>query len=120
MSLQATPSFFPYIQKLRELGIYLGCGDGKFCPASIVTRSQMAELVVRALLADNRLLPEFYYPPMSFFSDVSPSHPAFPYVQWIRQNGITTGVTATTYGPDLPLARYSMAVFLIRAFFTAP
>jgi hypothetical protein len=112
--------FFPYIRKLRDLGVYSGCGGGNFCPGSIVTRGQMAELIVRSLIARNTLTTDFFYPPTPFFADVPSSHPAFPYVQRILQQGITSGLTATTYGPDTYLARYSMAVFLVRAFFTAP
>ncbi len=40
--------FFPYIQKLYELGITTGCGNGEYCPSEYVTRDQMAAFLFRA------------------------------------------------------------------------
>ena len=39
-----------YIKKLVELGITQGCGDGNYCPATRVTREQMAAFLARAFL----------------------------------------------------------------------
>ncbi len=49
--------FFPYIQKLYELGITQGCGtnaDGSinYCPSLPVTRDEMAAFLFRAFLSD--------------------------------------------------------------------
>ena len=46
----ATDSFFPYVQKLYELGITTGCGNGDYCPSADVTRDQMAVFLARAFL----------------------------------------------------------------------
>ena len=40
--------FFPYIQKLKELEITTGCGNGDYCPSEYVTRDQMAAFLFRA------------------------------------------------------------------------
>jgi len=32
----ATDSFFPYVQKLKELEITTGCGNGDYCPSEVV------------------------------------------------------------------------------------
>ena len=37
------------IDRVREAGITTGCGAGLYCPASNVTRAQMASFLVRAL-----------------------------------------------------------------------
>ncbi len=46
--------FFPYIQKLYELGITVGCNNGQspllYCPSEDVTRDQMAAFLSRAFL----------------------------------------------------------------------
>lgn len=43
--------YYKFIQKLRELGITLGCGTGEgFCPDDTVTREQMATFLYRAFL----------------------------------------------------------------------
>jgi hypothetical protein len=46
----ATDTFFPYVQKLYELGITKGCGNGDYCPSEDVTRDQMAAFLARAFL----------------------------------------------------------------------
>lgn len=47
------------INALAEAGITRGCGAGSFCPSTIVTRSQAAALVVRAMrLVASRPVPE--------------------------------------------------------------
>ncbi len=109
--------FFKWIQKLRELGITQGCAATMYCPEDPVTRGQMAVFLVRAKLGVPPGFP-FYHRPAPFFSDVPASHPFFPFIQKLRELGITTGCTATTYCPDAPNTRGQMAVFLIRAFFT--
>ncbi|MCC6368871.1 MAG: S-layer homology domain-containing protein [Bryobacterales bacterium] len=40
--------FFRHIQKLKDLGITLGCGDGNFCVNAPNTRGEMAAFLVRA------------------------------------------------------------------------
>jgi hypothetical protein len=40
--------FLPYIEQMVADGITAGCGGGKYCPASNVTRQQMAIFLVRA------------------------------------------------------------------------
>ena len=42
--------FFPYIQKLYELGITVGCGNNNYCPAESVSREYMAVFLDRAFL----------------------------------------------------------------------
>jgi hypothetical protein len=44
----ATHPFFPFIQKMRELGITSGCGDNNFCPDGWTTRGQMAVFLIRS------------------------------------------------------------------------
>jgi len=46
----ATDGFFPDVQKLYELGITKGCGNGDYCPSEDVTRDQMAAFLARAFL----------------------------------------------------------------------
>src|SRR5208283_4282594 len=53
----ATPAtegnLFPYIQKLYELGITIGCNNGQspllYCPSSDVTRDEMAAFLARSI-----------------------------------------------------------------------
>jgi hypothetical protein len=113
----ATHPQFRFVQKLRELGITSGCDAGRYCPGEGVTRGQMAAFLVRARLgltsADS-----FPSRAAAMFSDVPGTHLFFPYVQKLKELGVTGGCTATTYCPDQITTRGQMAVFLIRAFFT--
>jgi hypothetical protein len=45
-----TDIFFSYVQKMRDLGFWTGCGATLYCESSPVTRAQMAPMVMRALL----------------------------------------------------------------------
>jgi len=51
----------------------------------------------------------------SFF-DVSPNHWAFPWIEQLFAEGITTGISPGYYGPENPVTRAQMAVFLTRVF----
>jgi hypothetical protein len=46
----ATDMFFSYIQKMRDLGFWPGCGGNQYCESSAVLRADMAPMVMRALL----------------------------------------------------------------------
>jgi hypothetical protein len=113
----ATHPYFRHIQKLWELGVTTGCTATAYCPDSPVTRGQMAVFTVRAKL---RLAggPELVYHPLPYFDDVDSTHPYFPFVQEMRDLGITSGCTASSYCANAPTTRGQMAVFLVRAFLT--
>ena len=46
----AGSGFCGYIKRMAELNITTGCGGGNYCPASNVTREQMAAFLARAFL----------------------------------------------------------------------
>lgn len=112
----ATSNFFPYIQKLRELGITIGCTATEYCPLNLTTRGQMATFIIRAKMKS--LFGEsFTYPQTPYFSDVPASSDLFKYVQKMRELGYTSGYpTPDTFGPDVPIKREQTATFLVRAF----
>lgn len=112
-----THPFFPHIQKIRELGIATGCSATQYCPNAFVTRTDMATYLIRARFGLTALQ-SFPTPSVPFFSDVEPAHPGFPFIQKLRQLGITAGCTSTQYCPSMLTTRGQMAVFLVRTFFT--
>lgn len=98
-----------YIQSAYELGIVAGFSNGSFKPYQSVTRAEMAMLLHNTYA--------FAYDaskPMPF-SDVKESMAAYDAIHAITQQGITTGISSTSYGPNLFMNRYSFAVFLTRA-----
>jgi hypothetical protein len=111
----ATHPYFSHIQKMRDLGITLGCSTtpAKYCPDDPVTRGQMSAFLIRSKFPGvfgNQAAP--------YFTDVGTAHAYFSFVQKMKEVGITTGCSATQYCPDDPNSRGQMAVFIVRAFLT--
>jgi len=109
--------YFAYIQKLSEIGVTNGCTATTYCPDAAVTRGQMAAFVVRARLGIT-FADTFPYPSAALFDDVPVSNIFFPYVQKMKELGITSGCTAAQYCPNDTNTRGQMAVFLTRGFLT--
>ncbi|HLK68427.1 MAG TPA: S-layer homology domain-containing protein [Bryobacteraceae bacterium] len=110
----ASNSYFPWIQKMQDLGIAVPCASNQFCPDAPVTRGIMAVLIIRGRYG---VATPSSYPATPYFADVAPNHPYFPWIQKMKQLGITSGCTATTYCPDDPVTRGQMAVFIMRGEF---
>ena len=105
---------FQWIQKLYELGVTSGCGNGNYCPTISVTRDEMAVFLVRLRLGATAA---FNYPLTPFFTDVSAGTFAFQWIQRMKEDQITDGCTATTYCPANPVTRGDMAILVMRAAF---
>ena len=110
----ATNLYFPWIQKMQDLGIALPCLTNQFCPDASVTRGIMSVLIVRARFG---IATPTAYPTAPSFTDVAATHPYFPWIQKMKQIGITAGCSPTTYCPDDPVTRGQMAVFIMRGAF---
>src|SRR5690606_26994347 len=94
------------INAAAAAGITEGCGNGRYCPRSAVTREQMASFLVRAL----------DLPPTAtdyFTDDESSPHEAD--INALAAAGITNGCTATAYCPTSNVSREQMVAFLHRA-----
>jgi hypothetical protein len=107
--------FFPHIQKLAELGITVGCATSPalYCPDVPITRTQAAVMLIRAKFGNN-----FTFNASPTFTDVLPSDPSLPYIQKLRDLGVTNGCTATMYCGGSSLTRAQAAVFIVRSLFT--
>ena len=101
-----------YIQVLANSGITAGCGNGNYCPDSVVTRAQMAVFLERGMRGSG------FSPPAatgSVFLDVSPVDFAASFIEQLASDGITAGCGNNNYCPDDTVTRDQMAVFLLRA-----
>ena len=95
------------INSIRAVSITTGCSATSFCPYTPTTRAQMASFLVRALG-----LPASTF---DYFGDDSGSvHEAD--INALRQSGITTGCTGTSFCPGAVITREQMAAFLFRSF----
>jgi len=43
--------FFRHVQKMKDLGVTLGCAPTSYCPDNLTTRGEMAAFLVRAFLS---------------------------------------------------------------------
>ena len=109
-------SFFPYVQKMHELGITSGCTTTTYCPDLNVTRGQMAVFIIRARYGTSF---NFDFPATPLFTDATTASVGsfFKYIQRMKVDNITSGCTTITYCPDLIVTRDQMAVFMIRGGF---
>lgn len=94
------------ILSIRDAGITLGRADGTYDPSGTVSRAEMASFLARAAELDGVN--------STGFNDVNPDNVHTPNIYAVRDAGITTGTSATTYNPDGNVRRDQMASFLIR------
>jgi hypothetical protein len=106
---------WPYVETLYAGGITGGCSllPLLYCPASNVSRAEMAVFLVRADRGPTYVPP----PPTGIFADVPVSFWAAPFIEQIYADGITSGCSLDplSYCADSPLSRAEMSVFLLRA-----
>ena len=108
--------YYAAIQGLADAGVV----DGKpgpsgfeFQPTSPIWRQQFAKMIVLAL---DLPVDESMKPP---FTDLDPDSPTslYPnqYVAAVSSNGITTGITSTTFGPYRDITRAQVITMCVRA-----
>jgi hypothetical protein len=105
-----THPFFLEVEWLEDSGITGGYLDGTFRPAAPVTRQAMAAFVYRF-----HEEPAFDDPTMPTFPDVSTSHEFFTEIEWMADEGISSGYVDGTWRPSVNVSRQAMARFLFVA-----
>jgi hypothetical protein len=101
-----------HIEQIAADGVTTGCGNGMYCPSSLVTRDQMAVFLLRTLLGSA------FQPPAAtgMFDDVPVSHPFARWIEELARRGITGGCGGNNYCPGSTNTRGEMATFLTRTF----
>ncbi|MBI5838668.1 MAG: S-layer homology domain-containing protein [Chloroflexi bacterium] len=107
--------FWKYIEGIYANGITGGCAtspDLLYCPASNVTRAEMAVFLLKSMHGAS------YTPPAvgtsTGFDDVSVSHWAAAWIKQLAAEGVTAGCSPSNYCPESQVTRAQMAVFLLR------
>jgi len=104
----AGKDFEDAVNVLTELEVVSGYPDGTFKPGNIVTRAEMAVIVVRALgLAD-------YATGTSNFKDMA-GHWSNPYVAYATSLGAIAGYPDGTFKPDKTVSYDEAATMLVAA-----
>jgi uncharacterized repeat protein (TIGR03803 family) len=106
--------FADWIGQLVTEGVTAGCGGGNYCPASPVTRAQMAVFLLKTKEGSSYVPP----PAAGIFGDVPQGDLFAPWIEELAHRGITAGCQASPplYCPASPNTRGQMAVFLVRTF----
>ena len=101
-----------WIKQLAAEGITGGCGNGNYCPDSVVTRAQMAIFLLKGEHGSS------FVPPVAvgIFPDVPVGSFAADWIEQLYNEGITSGCGGGNYCPNSFVLRDQMAVFLVRAF----
>jgi uncharacterized repeat protein (TIGR03803 family) len=109
----ACPSLFAdWIEQLAAEGITAGCGVSAFCPASPVTRAQMAVFLLKTEHG-----PIYTPPPCgNLFLDVACPSLFADWIEQLAAENVTGGCGGGNYCPGSPNTRGQMAVFLTKAF----
>lgn len=101
--------FYDAVKWAAENGIASGTSRYNFSPDAVCTRAQTVTFLWRAAGSP---LPRYRVCP---FTDVQPNDYYYNAVLWAVEQGITTGLNATTFGPDVTVTRGQVATFLYRA-----
>ena len=101
--------FYDAVKWASENGIASGTSNYTFSPDAVCTRAQTVTFLWRAAGSP---MPRYRVSP---FTDVNAYDYYYNAVLWAVEQGITTGLTATTFGPDETVTRGQVATFLYRA-----
>jgi hypothetical protein len=105
-----TSQFFTEIEWMNAEGITTGFPGGLYKPDQAVTRAAMSAFMYR--LAGS---PPFADPPTATFTDVPTTSQFFTEIEWMADEGITTGFQpGPTYKPASAVSRSAMSAFMFR------
>jgi len=104
--------FSTEIEWMASNGISTGFADGTYRPAVAVSRQSMSAFMYRFVAGTQ----EPVEPPVPTFADVGTGHPFYGEIEWMAEEGITTGFPGSppTYRPSDPVTRQSMSAFMYR------
>ena len=117
--------FYKKIETLFHTGITTGCTATTYCPASPVSRSQMAIFLGRGIAGGGAAVPvsgtvgaqpyNCVAGGTSVFSDVPPTDIACKSIHYIAAQNVTLGCGTGTYCPAGNVTRLEMASFIAKA-----
>lgn len=91
-----TASYYKAVDKLSNIGIIQGRGDGAFAPVDKTTRAEFCAFLARA----NGYNANYYQPKALPFPDVEADHWATPYISFCYENGYINGMLDGTFCPN--------------------
>ena len=114
------PSTREAVNRLAQLGITRGTGEGRFSPYGPVSRQQMALFLYRFLgeipIGEGGVEVSEVVPDDTVFEDISPlSRAVEQAIMVIYEMGITGGTSEGRFSPNDRVSRSQMALFIARA-----
>ena len=91
-----TASYYKAVDKLSNIGIIQGRGDGAFAPIDKTTRAEFCAFLARA----NGYNANYYEPKELPFPDVPKDHWATGYISFCYENGYINGYENGTFQPN--------------------
>ncbi|MDO4542640.1 MAG: S-layer homology domain-containing protein [Bacillota bacterium] len=98
-----------YIYNLVYRGVINGISADTFCPTENLTRAELVKMLCTIRGDDVN-----GYKGYSYFEDVAPGQWYAPYVNWAKDQNVTTGTSPETFGPDEPITREDFVTMLYR------
>ncbi|HHW06705.1 MAG TPA: S-layer homology domain-containing protein [Clostridia bacterium] len=112
--LDVTDESFRYVRFLQSREIINGYPDGTFQPYGPLTRAEAAKIIITSI--DPPLDLPVNLPEEPSYSDVSPEHWAYPYIETATSLGLLTGYPDGTFQPQRQLTRAETAMILFRIY----
>lgn len=105
--------FYRAVESVLHHGISSGCGAGRYCPDDVVTRGQLAVMLIAAASGTSYTPPACTTAP---FPDVPCTNPLAPWIAEVKRRNIASGCnTQGDYCPNAAVTRAQMAVMTLRA-----
>ncbi len=114
------PSTREAVNRLAQLGITRGTGEGRFSPYGPVSRQQMALFLYRFLgeipIGEGGVEVSEVAPDDTVFEDISPLSGAVEQaIMVLYEMGVTSGTSEGRFSPNERVSRSQMALFIARA-----
>ena len=110
MDLLPSQWFYEDVYDAYDRGLFNGFSTEVFAPYNSMTRGMMITVLGRLANVDIKEYEDVEIP----FTDVAATAYYTPFIAWAYTTGVTTGTTATTFEPNLPVTREQAATFLAR------
>jgi hypothetical protein len=101
-----------WIEQLAAEGLTTGCGGGRFCPGSNVSRDQLSVFLLRSRLGTGFQPPA----PSGLFNDVPVGNGFAPWIEELYNRQVTGGCAPLLYCPSSGATRGQIAVMLTAGF----
>ncbi len=102
--------YYDSIERLTNLGILSGMGDGTFAPEKNLTRAQFAKIAVHVLGMQDSISQSS----VTAFSDVPRNHWASGYISYANQNNIILGYPDGSFGAEENITYAQAITILVR------